>query len=71
MVTLDGVDEVGDVESPKEGRKTTTFRQAFEDVDVGSVVGESVEDTVHEGVMECTDALPEVRWDMVIMVGDV
>jgi hypothetical protein len=64
---LDGVDEVGDVESPKEGRKTTTFRQAFEDVDVGSVVGESVEDTVHEGVMECTDALPEVRWDMVIM----
>jgi hypothetical protein len=67
MVTLDGVDEVGDVESPKEGRKTTTFRQAFEDVDVGSVVGESVEDTVHEGVMECTDALPEVRWDMVIM----
>jgi hypothetical protein len=32
MVTLDGVDEVGDVESPKEGRKTTTFRQAFGDV---------------------------------------
>jgi hypothetical protein len=61
------MDEVGDVESPKEGRKATTFRQAFEDVDVGSVVGESVEDTVHEGVLEYTDALPEVRWDMVIM----
>jgi hypothetical protein len=67
MVTLDGVDEVGDVESPKEGRKTTNFRQDFEDVDVGGVVGESVEDTVPEGVMECTDALSEVRWDMVIM----
>ncbi len=35
MVTLDGVDEVGDVDSPKDGRKTTAFRQAFEDVDVG------------------------------------
>jgi hypothetical protein len=67
MVTLDGVDEVGDVESPKEGRKTTDFRQTFEDLDVGDVVGESVEDTVHEGVLEYTDALPEVRWDMVIM----
>ncbi len=66
MVTLDGVDEVGDVESPKEGRKTTVFRQVFDDVDVGDV-GESVEDTVHEEVMECTDALQEVRWDMVIM----
>jgi hypothetical protein len=38
MVTLDGVDEVGDVESPKEGRKTTVFRQSFEDVDVGVIV---------------------------------
>ncbi len=53
MVTLDGVNEVGDVESPKEGRKTTIFRQAFEDLDVGGSVGESVEDTVHEGVHGC------------------
>jgi hypothetical protein len=67
MVTLDGVDEVGDVESSKEGRKTTVFRQVFEGVDVGGVVGESVEDTVHEGVKVYTDALPEVRWDMVIL----
>ena len=35
MVTLDGVNEVGDVETPKEGRETTTFRQVFEDLDVG------------------------------------
>jgi hypothetical protein len=67
MVTLDGVNEVGDVETPKKGRETAAFRQAFEDLDVGGVVGETVEDTVHEGVMECADALPEVRWDMVIM----
>ena len=26
MVTLDGVNEVGDVESPKEGRETAAFR---------------------------------------------
>ena len=26
MVTLDGVNQVGDVETPKEGRKTPTFR---------------------------------------------
>ena len=70
MVTLDGVNEVGDVESQKEGRKTTTFRQAFEDLDVGGVVGETVEDAVHEGVMECADALPEVSWDVVIMESD-
>ncbi len=67
MVTLDGVDELGDVESSKEGRKTTSFRHFFEGVDVGGSVGEFVEDTVHEGVMEVTDALPEVRWDMVIV----
>jgi hypothetical protein len=67
MVTLDGVNEVGDVEAPKEGRETTVFRQVFEDLDVGGVVGETFEDTVHDGVMECVDALTEVRWDMVIM----
>ncbi len=62
--------KVVDVEKDNEeghGVWTTAFRQAFEDVDVGGVVGESVEDTVHEGVMECTDVLPEVRWDMVII----
>ena len=64
MVTLDGVDEVGDVDAPKERRKTAAFRQAFEDLDVGGVVCETVENAVHEGVMECTDTLPEVRWDM-------
>ena len=62
-----GVNEVGDVEAPKEGTETTTFRQSFEDLDVGSVVGETVENAVHEGVVKCADALPEVRWDMVIM----
>jgi hypothetical protein len=70
MVTLDGVNEVGDVETPKEGRETSAFCQSFEDLDVGGVVGETVEDTVHEGVMECVDALPEVRWDVVIMESD-
>ena len=34
---------------------------------VCSVVGETVENAVHEGVVKCADALPEVRWDMVIM----
>ena len=67
MVTVDGVKEVGDIEAPKEGRKTTAFRQSFEDLDVGSVVGETVENAVHEGVVKCADALPEVRWDMVII----
>ncbi len=61
IVTLDGVNEVGDVESPKEGKTTTTFRQSFEDLDVGGVVCETVEDVVHEGVMEYADALPEVN----------
>jgi hypothetical protein len=70
VVTLDGVNQVGDVESPKEGRNTTTFRQAFEDMDVGGVVGKPVEDTVHEGVMECVDALPEVKWDVIVMQTD-
>jgi hypothetical protein len=70
MVSLDGVNEVGDVETPEEGRETTAFRQSFGDLDVGGVVGETVEDTVHEGVVECADALPEVRWDMVIMESD-
>jgi hypothetical protein len=70
MVSLDGVDEVVDVETPEEGRETTVFRQSFEDLDVGGVVGETVEDEVHEGVVECADALPEVRWDMVIMESD-
>jgi hypothetical protein len=60
MVSLDGVNEVGDVETPEEGRETTAFRQSFEDLDVGGVVGETVEDTVHEGVVECANALPEV-----------
>jgi hypothetical protein len=41
------VKQNGDVESPKEGRKTTTFYQALEDLDVGDVVGETVEDVVH------------------------
>jgi len=39
MVTLDGVNEVGDVETPKKGRETAAFRQSFEDLDVGGVVG--------------------------------
>jgi hypothetical protein len=33
----------------------------FEDLDVGDVVCETVEDVVHEGVMEYADALPEVN----------
>ena len=61
------VNEVGDVETPKEGRETNTFRETLEDVDVGGVVGEPVEDTVHEGVVECVDALPEVKWDVIVM----
>ncbi len=32
MVTLDGVNEVGDVETPKKGRETAAFRQSFEDL---------------------------------------
>jgi len=60
MVSLDGVNEVGDVETPEEGRETTAFRQSFEDLDVGSVVGETVENTVHEGVVKCAYVLPEV-----------
>ena len=70
MVAVDGVNEVGDVEAPKEGRETTAFRQSFEDLDVGSVVGETVENVVHEGVVKCVDVLSEVRWDMVIMESD-
>jgi hypothetical protein len=67
VVTSDGVDQVGDVKSPKEGRKTTTFRESFVDVNVGVVVSEPVENTVHEGVMEGAYALPEGRWDVIIM----
>jgi hypothetical protein len=67
VITLDGVNQVGNVESPKERRKTTTFRQTFEDLDVGGVVGEPVEDTVYVGVMECVDALPEVKWDVIVV----
>ena len=70
VVTSDGVDQVGDVKPPKEGRKTTTFRESFVDVNVGVVVSESVENTVHEGVMEGVYALPEVRWDVIIMQTD-
>ena len=43
MVTLDGVNEVDDVETPKEGRKTTVFRQSFEDLDVRGEVETVVE----------------------------
>jgi hypothetical protein len=55
MVTVDGVNEVGDIEAPKEGRKTTAFRQSFEDLDVGGVVGVTIEDAVRppeEGVTQ-------------------
>ena len=70
MVTLDGVNQVGDVETPKERRKTSTFRQTFEDLDVDVVVGGPVENTVHERVMDLSDVLPEVKWDVVIMKAD-
>jgi len=70
VVTSDGVDQVGDVKSPKEGRKTTTFRESFVDVNVGVVVSESVENTVHKGMMEGAYALPEVRWDVIVMQTD-
>jgi hypothetical protein len=46
-VTLYRVYEVGDVDPPKEGRETDTFRETFEDVDVGGVVGERGSDGVH------------------------
>jgi hypothetical protein len=55
MVTVDGVNEVGDIEAPKEGRETTAFRQSFEDLDVGGVVGVTIEDAVRppeEGVTQ-------------------
>ena len=65
------MNQVGDVKSPKEGRKTTTFRESFVDVNVGVVVSESVENTVHEGVMEGAYALPEVRWDVIVMQTDL
>jgi hypothetical protein len=39
-------------------------------VNVGVVVSEPVENTVHEGVMEGVYALPEVRWDVIIMQTD-
>jgi hypothetical protein len=64
------LNEVGDIEVPKEGRKTVAFRQTFEDLDVGGVVGETVEDAVHEGVVECVDALTEVKGDIVSMKAD-
>ena len=66
MVTLDGVNEVGDVKTPKKGRETAAFRQSFEDLDVGGVVGETVEDAVHEGVMECADALVNIFLDCLL-----
>ena len=43
MIVLDGVDEVCDVEAPKEGGEVTTFCNSFGDLDVGVVVGESVD----------------------------
>ncbi len=52
------------------GDCTTTFRQAFEDLDVGGVVGKPVENTVHEGVMKCVDELPEVKWDVILKQTD-
>jgi hypothetical protein len=48
------VKQNGDVDPPKEGRKTTVFDQTFEDLDVGGVVCETVEDAVDWRVMECT-----------------
>ncbi len=48
------VSENGDVDPPKEGRKTTVFDQAFEDLDVGGVFCETVEDAVDWRVMECS-----------------
>ena len=49
---MDGVYEVGDVETPKEGGETTALRETFVDLDVGVVVGEPVENVVHEGVVK-------------------
>ena len=67
VVALDGVDEVGDAETPKEGGEATAFRDVFEGLDIGVIVGEAVEDTVHEGVVESADSLPEVKGDVILM----
>ncbi len=67
VVSLDRVDEVGDVESPRKGGKTTVFGDTFEDLNVGVIVGEDVEDSVHEGVVEGVESLSEVRGDVILM----
>ena len=39
-------------------------------MDVGVVTGEPVENTVYESVMGRSDALPEVKWDVIVMQTD-
>ena len=65
VVPLDGVYEIGNVETPQEGGETVTLRETLVDVDVGVVVGKPVENTVHEGVVKSVDALPKVGGDTV------
>ena len=67
VVVLDRVNEISDVKSPEERGETTTLGQAFENVDVGVAVGEPVQDAIHEGVVEGTDALPEVEGDVIVV----
>ncbi len=67
MVTLDTMDEVGDIECPEEGGKAVAFGDVFVDLNVGIIVGESVEDTVHEGVVEGVETLSEVKRDVILM----
>ena len=67
VVTLDRVNEISDVKIPEERGETTTLGQAFENVDVGVSVGEPVQDAIHEGVVEDTDALPEVEGDVIVV----
>ena len=65
VVALDGVNEVRDVESPEEGGEATALGQAFVDVYVSVMIGETVKDAVHERVVEGADALPEVNGDVI------
>ena len=67
MVALDAMDEVGDVECPEEGGEPTAFGDPFVDLNVGIIIGETVKDAVHEGVVEGAKALPKVRGDVILM----
>jgi hypothetical protein len=48
VVTLDTMDEVGDVECPEEAGEPTAFGDVFVDLNVGIIIGETVKDVVHE-----------------------